>query len=359
MTTASAALWRSIEGALSRVNWTSLQDVYSAVEEEFDFDEDDLLPEVGDAKQRAWQRNVRNVLKNAERRFAVERDPTRAGFYRLCEARLSFEVRRIYNRAAELHGRFGGQQQGEISTPADHPFIFLFTGESGQQYGYSDGWDQDGVFIFTGEGQKGDMQFVRGNLAIRDHIGNGKALHLFESLGKSKGYRYIGEFCCATWENRRGFDVTGNERATLVFHLVPVASIESTVAQPEQQAATSTEELLAAALASASDAVRATESDAKRIVYERSKAVRDYVLARAKGVCESCRLPAPFERKDGTPYLEPHHTRRVSDGGPDHPRWVGAICPNCHTEIHFGRDGAAKNRSLQDHLGRLEDRDLS
>ncbi len=77
--------------------------------------------------------------------------------------------------------------------------------------------------------------------------------------------------------------------------------------------------------------------------YERSKAVRDYVLARANRVCESCERSAPFMRKDGSPYLEPHHIRRVSDGGPDHPSWVAAVCPNCHREIHHRKDGAAIN----------------
>jgi hypothetical protein len=81
---------------------------------------------------------------------------------------------------------------------------------------------------------------------------------------------------------------------------------------------------------------------------------RKYVLARAGEVCESCGNPAPFLRKDGSPYLEPHHTRRVSDGGPDHPRWVGAICPNSHREIHYGEDGEEKNQRLQQHLGVLE-----
>ena len=57
---------------------------------------------------------------------------------------------------------------------------------------------------------------------------------------------------------------------------------------------------------------------------------------------------------DGTLYLEPHHTRRLSDGGPDHPRWVGALCPNCHREIHHGADGVRKNKRLQQSLGKLE-----
>lgn len=60
----------------------------------------------------------------------------------------------------------------------------LFTGETGNQYGYIDGWSEEGVFFYMGEGQRGDMTFVRGNLAIRDHIANGKDIHLFESVRK-------------------------------------------------------------------------------------------------------------------------------------------------------------------------------
>ena len=38
-------------------------------------------------------------------------------------------------RRKDLHGQYGGQQQGGISTPSKHPIIFLITGESGEQQG--------------------------------------------------------------------------------------------------------------------------------------------------------------------------------------------------------------------------------
>jgi hypothetical protein len=34
-------------------------------------------------------------------------------------------------RRRELHEQYGGQRQGGISTPSDHPIIFLITGKSG------------------------------------------------------------------------------------------------------------------------------------------------------------------------------------------------------------------------------------
>jgi len=66
-------------------------------------------------------------------------------------------------RCRDLHKRFGGQRQGGISTPKSRNMILLFTGESGKQHGYDDDWTDDGIFLYTGEGQHGDMRFVAGN----------------------------------------------------------------------------------------------------------------------------------------------------------------------------------------------------
>ncbi len=266
-----------------------------------------------------------------------------------------FEVGRVYNRRDDLHTRFGGQRQGGISTPADQSFLMLFTGESGEQYGYRDGWNEHGVFLYTGEGQTGNMDFVRGNRAIRDHVQDGKVLELFESLGKGHGYRYVGQFVCASWEFRQGLDSGGAERRVIVFHLVPIGDVS--IDRDSTASTAATDMLRRDAYEAASGAAEARVTEAKRLVYDRSSAVRDYVLVRANGICESCRKPAPFRKRDGTGYLEPHHTRRMADGGPDHPRWVGAVCPNCHCEIHFGESGDRKNHDLQEYLATLEQRD--
>jgi 5-methylcytosine-specific restriction protein A len=83
-----------------------------------------------------------------------------------------------------------------------------------------------------------------------------------------------------------------------------------------------------------------------RNIYQRSRDVRNYVLTRAAGHCEGCKTPAPFVRKDGSPYLEPYHIRRVSDGSPDDPSFVIALCPNCHRRVHAGADGEGYNSNL-------------
>lgn len=71
-----------------------------------------------------------------------------------------------------------------ISPSANFPYIFIFTGSSGSLYGYKDRWENKNVFSYTGEGQVGDMKFVRGNLALRDHLKNGNRIFLFKSIGK-------------------------------------------------------------------------------------------------------------------------------------------------------------------------------
>lgn len=87
-----------------------------------------------------------------------------------------FHEQRIYNRRRDIHAVYGGQQQGGIYTPSRHAVIIVFTGSSGEQHGYADGWSPEGVFRYFGEGQVGDMVFERGNRAIRDHLVDGKDL---------------------------------------------------------------------------------------------------------------------------------------------------------------------------------------
>ena len=239
----------------------------------------------------------------------------------------------------------------------------LFTGKSGSQFGYEDSW-QVGVFLYTGEGQSGDMQFRMGNKAIRDHATDGKALHLFEQ--ERKGYvRYKGEFALSSFEYREGTDKDQRLRRTIVFHMKPVSSEkeDSEDNRPELKRdgveipVDDLEVLRRKAYAAASEIPESNTRDGTRRFYERSTDVRSYILARSKGVCEACNKPAPFLRKNGTPYLEPHHTHLISESGPDHPRWVGAICPNCHREIHHGREGKALNDTLQQYLGDIEEID--
>jgi 5-methylcytosine-specific restriction protein A len=55
--------------------------------------------------------------------------------------------------------------------------------------------------------------------------------------------------------------------------------------------------------------------------------VKAWVLINSRGICENCNAEAPFISSTGIPYLEVHHVRRLSDGGPDTPDNTIAVCP--------------------------------
>lgn len=68
--------------------------------------------------------------------------------------------------------------------------------------------------------------------------------------------------------------------------------------------------------------------------YKRDPAVKAWVLEFADGTCELCRNVAPFYDADGNPFLELHHVKPLSEGGPDIVANAVALCPNCHRACH-------------------------
>jgi 5-methylcytosine-specific restriction enzyme A len=265
------------------------------------------------------------------------------------EAPSRFQVGRLYRRK-DLHDEYGGQRQQGIITPANQPVIFIVSGSSGLRYGYADEWDKEGVFHYYGEGQVGPMRFKAGNAAIRDHTANEKELHLFEQA--RRGYlRYTGEMVCSGFGWKAAPDKTGASRQAIVFQLIPADSAADPEAEPLPASANLAE------LAKAADEDPAEHKDSsvgQRKTYGRSRALRLYVRVRADGVCEGCGQPAPFTARDGSGYLECHHTLRRSDSGPGNRRTVIALCPNCHSRIHFGKDGDTYNEELKLKLEEIE-----
>jgi 5-methylcytosine-specific restriction protein A len=255
-------------------------------------------------------------------------------------------------RREKLHVELGGQEQGGISTPVAYPVVLAFTGSTGRPFGYEDGWEDDGIaFRYFGEGQRGPMVWKRGNPAVRDHSLNGKELHLFKADGDGWA-EYVDEMICGAWEYRDSVpDADGEPRRAIVFRLTRVAaSIDPnpTARLPQRRTGLWTlplDELRRRAMSGPEQSGDAKV--AKRNVYARSVDVATYVRRRADGVCEGCRAAAPFLALDGHPYLEPHHTTRLSDGGPDSPAHVVAVCPNCHRKAHYGKDGERYNMELR------------
>ncbi len=69
------------------------------------------------------------------------------------------------------------------------------------------------------------MKFSGGNLAIREHLNNGKRLLLFQMMGHGRPCRFLGEVQFAHAYEQSGIpDTSGDLRKALVFKLRPVES---------------------------------------------------------------------------------------------------------------------------------------
>lgn len=89
------------------------------------------------------------------------------------------------------------------------------------------------------------------------------------------------------------------------------------------------------------------------VQFERSPAVRAFVLQEADGTCELCEKPAPFLDEEGFPFLEVHHVLPLGLGGPDTVENAAALCPNCHRELHHSGDRENAKKRLCQHVARL------
>ncbi|MBB2974979.1 hypothetical protein FHX49_000520 [Microbacterium endophyticum] len=128
-------------------------------------------------------------------------------------------------RRREIHSAYGGQQQGGISTPRSIPDVLIFTDPaSGAKYGYDtfEGLREDGSYWYTGEGQYGPQEFVRGNRALRDAASEGKTIRLLRTNGVNA--TYIGAFTTGdpAYEIETIPDADGNPREGIIFNLLPL-----------------------------------------------------------------------------------------------------------------------------------------
>ena len=263
-----------------------------------------------------------------------------------------FKIGRVYNRRTQIHDVLGGNRQSGIANCSAAPHVLLFSNKSGSSYGYEDGWRaEDEVFIYTGEGQLGDMKWERGNKAIRDHAKNGKSLLLFEGADNKGEVIFLGEFINSGFIETELPDVEGNIRKAFQFILSPSLISEEDVVELKAEAASlSLEELRHRAISSSKSSAKASIRTATTTARVRSAYVKEYVLRRANGRCEYSHEPAPFLKRDGTPYLEVHHVEMLAEGGSDDIRYCVAISPQVHREIHYGQNGQAINDELKQYL---------
>lgn len=130
--------------------------------------------------------------------------------------KLPFIPNQIYNRRSDIHKVFGGNWQRGICPSSTYPYIFIFTGKSGKQHGYQDGWDNENIFTYTGEGKIGDMTITNGNLALKNHLETGKRVFLFESVERAY-VKFICEVEVYDMDYFETLDTNGNFRIGIKF----------------------------------------------------------------------------------------------------------------------------------------------
>lgn len=257
----------------------------------------------------------------------------------------------IYNRKSDINAIFGGQTQSGIITPRGENVIFLITSPINKKVGYEDKWDGS-IFKYFGSGQKGDMKLSSVNKALATHSENGKTLMLFEQC--KGGLRFIDEMVCCGINTVQNKDIDNKERKAYVFDLIRADDIENDIGgyNSDDESPTDINEARKKAYDAAESPVshqNTNEHDYKRalvIVRKRNNVIKEYISMRANGVCEGCGSPAPFQRRNGAPYLEAHHLHKLSDNGLDSPCNIIALCPNCHRRVHYGCDGDEFNNKL-------------
>lgn len=207
---------------------------------------------------------------------------------------------------------------------------------------YEDRWEGE-VFHYTGMGKNGSqsLSFHQNKTLAESNI-NGIDVFLFEVL-KPKEYIFMGQVVLAGEPyQEEQFGEDGKLRKVWIFPLVltngkkPLKIPEKLVEIKEKE-----KEKLARKLSNDEIIERAKYASKRatsRIVttknFERNPFITEYAKRWAKGICQLCEKPAPYNNKKGEAHLHTHHVEWLSRGGEDSIYNTIALCPNCHEKMH-------------------------
>ena len=206
---------------------------------------------------------------------------------------------------------------------------------------YSDRWFGKELH-YTGMGSSGDQTLGTQNKTLYESNLNGVEVHLFEVF-ELREYTYQG----IVVYNGKGYqenqtDIDGNQRKVWMFPLElkdgkPVRVNDTVIKKLQETKQKSLRKLntkqikrLAESKKETAQSYRITETKS----IERDEYIKLYALERADGNCQLCDKPAPFLKKNGSPYLEVHHINYLANKGSDTIDNVAALCPNCHRKMH-------------------------
>ena len=198
---------------------------------------------------------------------------------------------------------------------------------------YNDQWINS-ILHYTGEGQEGDQVIKRGNKALLETLqgvnDTNPTIHLFEVF-KEKQHTYNGPVKVIDSDESQQLDKNGVFRKVLIFKLEPLQAV------PYQQIKKTIKGLNNSELkwlANKKDK-KTSKTVVKTTAFTRYPWIVEYTKRRANGSCELCGEKAPFNDKNGDPFLEVHHIDWLSRGGNDSIDNAVALCPNCHRKMHI------------------------
>ena len=136
----------------------------------------------------------------------------------------------------EIKSKYGGNPQAGIMASGRTPNVMVFTDpEEATENGYNfDGWVDEDLFQYTGEGRVGDQTWRRGNKRLGEHRSNQDAVRLFVANGiqpgteDTKKHLYLGEFELDEAEpflRAECPDRKQDNRVVYVFRLRPVGEV--------------------------------------------------------------------------------------------------------------------------------------
>jgi 5-methylcytosine-specific restriction protein A len=206
---------------------------------------------------------------------------------------------------------------------------------------YSDRWI-DEIFHYTGMGQEGDQSIDRTqNKTLAESRANGVGVHLFE-VYREQNYTYQGRVVLHSdpyIETQP--DKNNRNRSVYVFPLKLISGTPALIAIAEFERLNA---IRAKKVSRLSDeevnkkASVAPKKPGKRNTnttsFHRNEFVSENAKRRAKGICQLCNEPAPFNDSDGNPFLETHHIVWLAREGEDSIANTVALCPNCHRRMH-------------------------
>jgi 5-methylcytosine-specific restriction enzyme A len=204
---------------------------------------------------------------------------------------------------------------------------------------FDDRWDGD-VFLYTGMGKDGPQSLNYGqNKTVSESNENGIKMYLFEVF-KPNEYTFIGEVKLAD-EPFQEEQLGDNKemRTVWIFPLKVVGEkynfpkdvIQQNYEKKEQKAKTKS----LSELAKLAKLARSGKRTSTTVTYERDPHVSELAKRFANGDCQLCDNPAPFDDKQGNPYLESHHIDWLSRGGSDDLENCIGLCPSCHRKMHI------------------------